>query len=379
MDIRTIRCAKSQSQLVVHTDAGCVATSWQVRGQEMLALPLALADFVKSQKTGGVPLLYPYANRLRTDHFTAAGKAVDLSRDAKLKRDANGFPMHGLLIRWPEWIVTQSAPDELQASIVWGDHAQLFAAYPFAHTLRVRWKLGQGKNQNTNQIAGQIAGQGANERAGQGANQIADQNKPPQANPSADQSALASTLTVTTIIEADKGENVPVSFGWHPYLVLHDRANAQLQLPARRAVALAQNGLPISNDNSAPWLPTCTQSALAPLDDLFQLDMRGASGAERSNLFDELKSSTQVAQTVSPQNVQAFSEKSAPTSAIIAQQQRIEMKFLSGYSFMQIYSPVGANFVCFEPMTATISGLCDGAAVVKAGDTFTAVFEIRVF
>ena len=355
MDIRTIRCAKSQSQLVVHTDAGCVATSWQVRGQEMLVLPLALAEFVKSQKTGGIPLLYPYANRLRTDHFTAAGKAVDLSRDAKLKRDANGFPMHGLLIRWPDWVISQPAPDALEASIVWGDHAELFAAYPFAHTLRVRWKLGQGKNENTNQVANQIAGQGAN--------QIADQRKHPQANPSADQSALASTLTVTTIIEADKGEDVPVSFGGHPYLVLNDRANAQLQLPARRAVALAQNGLPISTDNSAPWLPTCKQSAVAPLDDLFQLDTRGVSGAERSNSLGELKSSAQV----------------APTAAIIAQQQRIEMKFLSGYSFMQIYSPAGASFVCFEPMTATISGLCDGAAVVKAGDTFTAAFEIRVF
>ncbi len=375
MDARIIRCANSQSQLVVHTDAGCVATSWQVRGQEMLTLPLALAEFVKSQKTGGIPLLYPYANRLRADHFMVAGKAVDLSRDAQLKRDANGFPMHGLLIRWADWIVTQPAPDELQASIVWGDHAQLFAAYPFAHTLRVRWKLGQGKNENANQIVGQ----GANERAGQGANQIADQSKHPQANLSADQSALASTLTVITIIEADKGEDVPVSFGWHPYLVLHDRANAQLQLPARRAVALAQNGLPISTDNSAPWLPTCTQSALASLDDLFQLDMRRASGAELGNSFGELKSSTQVAPASAPQNVQASTEKLAPTAAIIAQQQRIEMKFLSGYSFMQIYSPAGANFVCFEPMTATISGLCNGAAVVKAGDTFTAVFEIRVF
>ncbi len=356
MDIRTIRCAKSQSQLVIHTDAGCVATSWQVRGQEMLALPVALADFVKSQKTGGIPLLYPYANRLRTDHFTAAGKAVDLSRDAQLKRDANGFPMHGLLIRWPDWVMSQPAPDELEASIVWGDHAELFAAYPFAHTLRVRWKLGQGKNENVNQIAGQIAGQGVN--------QIADQSKHPQTNPSADQSALASTLTVTTIIEADKGQDVPVSFGWHPYLVLNDRANVQLQLPARRAVALAQNGLPISTDNPEPWLPAGLQSAVAPLDDLFQLDMRGASGGERNN---------------KPQSVQGLNENSAPTAAIIAQQQRIEMKFLSGYSFMQIYSPVGANFVCFEPMTATISGLCDGAAVVKAGDTFMAAFEICVY
>ena len=340
MDIRTIRCAKSQSQLVVHTDAGCVATSWQVRGQEMLTLPVALADFVKSQKTGGIPLLYPYANRLRTDHFTAAGKAVDLSRDAQLKRDANGFPMHGLLIRWPDWVMSQPAPDELEASIVWGDHAELFAAYPFAHTLRVSWKLGQGVNQVVNRGDGQVA------------------------NSSIDEFTTASTLTVTTIIEADKGQDVPVSFGWHPYLVLNDRANAQLQLPARRAIALAQNGLPISTDNPESWLPAGTQSAVAPLDDLFQLDMRGASGAERNN---------------KPQSVQGFNDNSAPTAAIIAQQQRIEMKFLSGYSFMQIYSPVGANFVCFEPMTATISGLCDGAAVVKAGDTFMAAFEICVY
>ena len=340
MDIRTIRCAKSQSQLVVHTDAGCVATSWQVRDQEMLTLPVALADFVKSQKTGGIPLLYPYANRLRTDHFTVAGKTVDLSRDANLKRDANGFPMHGLLIRWPDWVMSQPAPDELEASIVWGDHAELFAAYPFAHSLRVRWKLGQEVNQVVNRGDGQVA------------------------NSSVDESKTASTLTVTTIIEADKGQDVPVSFGWHPYLVLNDRANAQLLLPARRAVALAQNGLPISTDNPESWLPAGTQSAVAPLDDLFQLDMRGASGAERIN---------------KPQSVQGFNENFAPTAAIIAQQQRIEIKFLSGYSFMQIYSPVGANFVCFEPMTASISALCDdGVAVVKAGETFTAAFELRV-
>ena len=367
MDARIIRCAKSQSQLIVHTDAGCVATSWQVRGQEMLALPLALAEFVKSKKTGGIPLLYPYANRLRTDHFMAAGKAVDLSRDANLKRDANGFPMHGLLIRWPDWVMSQPALDELQASIVWGEHAELFAAYPFAHTLRVRWKLGQGKNENENQIAGQ------------GQNENADQGVHPQANPSADQSALASTLTVTTIIEADRGQDVPVSFGWHPYLVLHDRTNAQLQLPARRAIALAQNGLPISNATPAPWLPTCAQSAVAPLDDLFELDMRGTSGAELGNAAaSQLDFIEKSATSTMPKNTQAAAEKSAPTAAIIAPHQRVEMKFLNGYSYMQIYSPNGANFVCFEPMTASISALCDAAAFVKSGDTFTAAFELRV-
>jgi galactose mutarotase-like enzyme len=226
---------------------------------------------------------------------------------------------------------------------VWGDHAPLFAAYPFAHTLRVRWKLGQGKNEN--------------------ANQIADQIKHPPTNPYTDEPPLASTLTVTTIIEADKGQDVPVSFGWHPYLVLQDRSNSKLQLPARRAIALEQNGLPISNATPAPWLPTCAQSAVAPLDDLFELDMRGTSGAELANA-----AASQLGSI----------EKSPPTASIIAPHQRVEMKFLNGYSYMQIYSPNGANFVCFEPMTASISALCDSAAVVKSGQTFTAAFELRV-
>ena len=91
--------------------------------------------------------------------------------------------------------------------------------------------------------------------------------------------------------------------------------------------------------------------------------MRGASGAELGNAAASQRGSI---------------EKSAPTAAIIAPHQRVEMKFLNGYSYMQIYSPNGANFVCFEPMTASISALCDAAAFVKSGDTFTAAFELRV-
>ncbi len=324
MDARIIRCAKSQSQLAVQTDAGCVATSWQVRGQEILALPVALADFLKSQKTGGIPLLYPYANRLRADHFTAADKAVELSRESNLKRDSNGFPMHGLLIRWADWIVTQPAQDELHASIVWGDHAQLFAAYPFAHTLRVRWKLGQSPDQPSNQIT--------------------NPSTYAQGTSMTDESLIASTLTVTTIIAADKGQDVPVSFGWHPYLALHDRVNTQLHLPARRVITLEQNGLPAVGATSTTWLPACAQSALAPMDDLFQLNTRDES----------------------------------PVASIVAPRQRLQMTLTSGYSHMQVYSPKGANFVCVEPMTAATNALCDGAAVVKSGNTFSARFDLRV-
>jgi aldose 1-epimerase len=44
------------------------------------------------------------------------------------------------------------------------------------------------------------------------------------------------------------------------------------------------------------------------------------------------------------------------------------------------FSPSGAQFVCFEPMTAPTNALRtgDGLRRVKPGDTFTAVFRIDV-
>ena len=219
--------------LVIEPDAGCVATSWRVNDREVLALPSPREEFLRSPRTGGVPLLYPYANRLRSDHFQVAGHNVDLSVDTKLKRDPTGLPIHGLLLRWSDWNLNQPSSSRLEASIRWSDHASLMAAYPFAHTLRVSWEVARN-------------------------------------------SSIA-TLTVTTVIEADQDQAVAIAFGWHPYISVANPSSAQIELPRRRPVALAASGLPILATPKSDWIAASTEAVGQNQDSLFEIEPSAGS------------------------------------------------------------------------------------------------------
>jgi galactose mutarotase-like enzyme len=52
----------------------------------------------------------------------------------------------------------------------------------------------------------------------------------------------------------------------------------------------------------------------------------------------------------------------------------------SGYPAAQVFSPAGASFICFEPMTAPTNALRSGAGLrlVEPADAFTAAFSIAV-
>lgn len=236
--------------LVIEPDAGCVATSWRVNDREVLALPSPREEFLRSPRTGGVPLLYPYANRLRSDHFQVAGHNVDLSVDTKLKRDPTGLPIHGLLLRWSDWNLNQPSSSRLEASIRWSDHASLMAAYPFAHTLRVSWEVARN-------------------------------------------SSIA-TLTVTTVIEADQDQAVAIAFGWHPYISVANPSSAQIELPRRRPVALAASGLPILDSSKRNWAGASTEGVGQNQDSLFEIEPSAGStniaiidGIDRTEIFFE--------------------------------------------------------------------------------------------
>jgi galactose mutarotase-like enzyme len=59
---------------------------------------------------------------------------------------------------------------------------------------------------------------------------------------------------------------------------------------------------------------------------------------------------------------------------------RVAVVFERGYPAAQVFSPPGAAFVCFEPMTAPANALRSGQGLraVDPGDAFTAVFRIAV-
>ena len=99
-------------------DVGMTGVSLRYHGGQHLALPGGL-DALRAGRTGGLPLLAPWANRLSGWRYRAAGVTVDLD-GLPLPVDDNGLPIHGFLVGRPGWAVEQLATR--------GDAARLRAA-----------------------------------------------------------------------------------------------------------------------------------------------------------------------------------------------------------------------------------------------------------
>ncbi len=68
-----------------------------------------------------------------------------------------------------------------------------------------------------------------------------------------------------------------------------------------------------------------------------------------------------------------------PAAFVLAdQRRRVTLTHVSGYPVGQVYSPEGAQFVCYEPMTAPVNALITGEGLrwVAPGEQFEAVFTI---
>jgi aldose 1-epimerase len=67
------------------------------------------------------------------------------------------------------------------------------------------------------------------------------------------------------------------------------------------------------------------------------------------------------------------------TFAVAGGGQRIEVEFVRGYHYAQVFAPPGEEVVCFEPMAAPTNALATGQGLssVDPGDEFEAVFTVR--
>src|SRR3954469_9439236 len=86
--------------------AGMVGCSLRHRGEELLGLRGGLSAYVEALTTFGIPLLYPWANRLSRRRFTVAGREVviDPAR-TPVRLEESGLPIHGLLAAARGWTV----------------------------------------------------------------------------------------------------------------------------------------------------------------------------------------------------------------------------------------------------------------------------------
>lgn len=178
--------------------AGMVGTSLRDDGVELLGQVQGVQRYVDDGVFMGLPLMHPWANRLREWTYAAEGRTVTLTPESYgLDTDPNGLVIHGLLTSYPGWVVTAVSDHELSAELDFGADSNLLRSFPFPHRLMVSLALS------------------------------------------------ARTLRVRAELTA-AGVAVPVCFGFHPYLQIPGAPRAQwvVELPARRHLELDGHLLP---------------------------------------------------------------------------------------------------------------------------------------
>lgn len=187
--------------------AGMVATSLSDDGVELLGQRRGLQAYVSNHKTMGIPILYPWANRLSSMGYGVDGAVVTLTPGTGgVRTDQHGVPIHGTLGGYRDWTVTTLLESQLTAELDFAARPALLATFPFPHLLTLDITL-------------------------------ADR-----------------TLTVTTTVTATTGARVPLCFGFHPYLQLPGvpRSQWQIETPAMRYQPVNAWGIPTGRVEQRP-------------------------------------------------------------------------------------------------------------------------------
>ncbi len=279
----------------VATGTGNQVQSVTMNGHEILWMPS------EPNKLGGIPLLAPWANRLDGDAYFANGKRYRLNPDTvQLRRDANGLPIHGLLLFCEGWRVVKQDASSVTSRLEFWRHPEWMAQFPFAHTIEITHRIvGQAVPPASSRLVGQAFPPAGSRLVGQAV--------PP---------AGSHSLEVETAIENHSTEPMPLSIGFHPYFQLSDSPRDQwrLTIPARDSVVLSDKLIPTGE--TRPFdLPHPIPLAGVSLDAVFT----GLTG-------------------------DAFAAE--------GRSQRISVRFGPKFPVGIVYAPQGQSFFCFEPMTA---------------------------
>lgn len=150
--------------------------------------------------------------------------------------------------------------------------------------------------------------------------------------------------TVVTRVRPTGDAPVPIAFGWHPYLQIPGvpRQEWELTLPLREHLVLDERSLPTGEVEHVDY-PEPLRLGDRGFDD-------GYSGVPDGATF-----------------------------AVAGGGRRVEVEFVRGYPYAQVFAPPGEEVVCFEPMTAPTNALESGQGLRAAepGETFEAVFTVR--
>jgi galactose mutarotase-like enzyme len=255
---------------------GMLGASLTLGGDDYVSLQGGITAYANHHTTG-VPLLYPWANRLAAKGYRVGNVDVSFNGAGNLHRDDRGLPIHGTMVGPHKWNILRldagGRAATLRAAFDFGAHDDLLATFPFPHTVEVRAKV-EGRS-----------------------------------------------LSITTTVRATGHCAVPVSFGWHPYFRLPGvrRADTVLVLPKRRHLALDARGLPTGKSTGEK--AECDLLGERDFDDAYKLTKRdrvlALEGAGRG-LSVELDDGYPYAQVFAPAGKPfvALEPMTAPTNAL---------------------------------------------------------------
>jgi aldose 1-epimerase len=256
---------------------GMLGASLRHRGTQILRRVNDLQAAAAKGSTAGIPLLYPWANRLDGIRYRAAGREVQLDTSSPLLHlDSHGLPMHGVPWSRLAWEPIESQRNRLSAQLEWS-RKELLDIFPFPHRIELTATL----------------------------------------HPEA--------VTLETTLIAGPDGPVPVSFGFHPYFGLSDlpRAKWRLRLPAMHRLLLDARGIPSGREELCNGFDS--EIGERSFDDGFALlDARPsfslAGGSRRITM--ELLAGYPYAQIFAPseQEFVAIEPMTAPTSALTSGQ-----------------------------------------------------------
>jgi galactose mutarotase-like enzyme len=190
-------------------DAGMIGASLTDSGVQLLGQRSGLDAYVRDAKTMGIPILYPWANRLGANTYTVDGQTVTVTPGSnRVRPDPNGLPIHGVLAAYSGWRVITESTNELAAEADFGADPELLASFPFPHRLAMTVRLRDR------------------------------------------------ILTVRTTVTPTADIAVPLCFGFHPYLWLPDvpRAEWLIETPTLRHLRLDERALPTGEAANQPAL-----------------------------------------------------------------------------------------------------------------------------
>lgn len=237
-DAVTLRDPSSDLTATFVPAAGMIGTSLAESGEEFLGQRRGLTAYVNNGKTMGIPILYPWANRLGANSYEVDGSVVTLTPGTNgVRTDEHGAPIHGVLAAYPGWKVTTHTENVLTAELDYGADVQLLASFPFPHLLTQHVTLDDR------------------------------------------------TLTIETMVAPTSSASVPLCFGYHPYLKIPGvpREEWTLSTPAMRHLPVDDNGIPTGAREQ--WPGGAEQLKMTAYDDGFDQVPEGAvftlTGGER--------------------------------------------------------------------------------------------------